>query len=55
MKRNSYSYKPRYERYLKLIYTCLSDDMCTELTRMKISDVEITCAHGKAHMMVVLL
>ena len=55
MKRNSCSYKPRYEGYLKLIYTCLSDDMCTELAHMKISDVEITCTNEKAHMMVVLL
>jgi hypothetical protein len=55
MKRNSCSYKPRYEEYLKLIYTYLLDDMCTELAHMKIPDAKITCAHRKAHMMIVLL
>jgi hypothetical protein len=44
-----YSHKPRYERYLKLIYKCLLDDMYTELSRKKIQYGEIIYIYRKAH------
>jgi len=53
MKKNSYSYKLRYEGYLELICRCLSDDMYTKLTHMKISYRVISCVYGKSHIKVV--
>jgi len=52
MKRNNYSYKMWYERYLELICKCLSHDMYTELTRIRILYEEITCVYKKAHVIV---
>ena len=52
MKENSCSHNLRYEGYLKLIYRCLSHDMYTKLTRMRIQYEEITCVYGKAHVTV---
>jgi len=40
-----------YERYLELIYKCLSDDMYTKLTRVRIPYEEITCVCEKTHVM----
>jgi hypothetical protein len=45
MKGNSLSHKLRYEENLKLICNCLSDDMYTELIRLRISYVDITCIY----------
>jgi hypothetical protein len=42
-----------YDGYLELIYRCLSDDMLTELTRVRISYEEITYIYGKIHVIVV--
>jgi uncharacterized membrane protein len=52
-KKNYYSYKLRYKGYLELIYKCLSYDMCTELTHIRILYGEITCVYRKAHMIIV--
>ena len=51
MKKSNYSHKLRYERYLKLIYRCLLDDMYTKLTRVRISYEEITCVYEKVHVL----
>jgi tRNA pseudouridine-54 N-methylase len=53
MKRSSCSHKLGNEGYLELICRCLSDDIFTELTRMKISYEEIICVYGKTHVMIV--
>jgi hypothetical protein len=53
MKKNNFSYKLKYERYLKLICRCLSGDIYTELTYKRISYREVTYVYGKAHMIVV--
>ena len=53
MKGSNCSYKLRYERCIELICRCLSDDMYTELTHMKISYGEIIYVYEKAYVMVV--
>ena len=53
VKRNNYSYKLRYERYLELIYKCLSNNLYTELTHKIIQYGEITYVYGKTHVTVV--
>ena len=53
MKGSSCSHKLRYEGYLEIICRCMSDDMYSELTYMRILYGEITCIYGKAHMTVV--
>ena len=53
MKRNSCSHKLGNEGYLELIYRCLSDDIFTELTRIRISQGKIICVYKKAHVMIV--
>jgi hypothetical protein len=52
MKGSNCSHKLRYKEYLKLICSCLSQDMYTEMTCMRISYGEITYVYGKAHMTV---
>jgi len=47
--KNNCFHKLRYKRYLELIYRCLSHDMCTELTHMRILYGEIICVYIKAH------
>jgi hypothetical protein len=49
MKECSCSYKLRYKVYLELIYGCLSLDMYTELTRIRIQYGDITYVYIKAH------
>jgi hypothetical protein len=49
---NNCSHKLRYEGYLELICRCLSDNMFTELSRMRTPYGEITCVYGKTHMTV---
>ena len=53
MKRSNCSHKLGYEGCLELICRCLSDDMYTKPTRMRISYGDITCFYGKAHMTIV--
>jgi hypothetical protein len=53
MKGSNLSYKLRYKGYLELICRCLSKDMHTKLTCIRISYGEITYVYGKAHMTVV--
>ena len=53
MKGNSFSYKLRYERYLKLICRCLLDNIYTELTYKRILYGEITYVYEKTHVIVV--
>ena len=36
IKENSCSHKPRYKKYIELIYKCLLDDMYTKLTYKRI-------------------
>ena len=52
MKKNSCSHKLRCEGYLKLIYRCLSYDMYTKLTSMRVPYEKITCIYGKTHVIV---
>jgi len=53
MKEISCSYKLRYEGYLELICKCLSEDMYTKLTCIRILYGEIICIYGEAYMTVV--
>jgi hypothetical protein len=43
----------RYDGYLELICKCLSDDMFTELTCIRIPYEKITRVYGKAHATIV--
>jgi hypothetical protein len=52
MKGSNRSHKLSFKGYLELICRCLSKDMHTELTYMRISYGEITYVYGKAHMIV---
>ena len=53
MKGNNCSHKLRYERYLKLIYRCLSNNMYTNLTYIRILYGENIHVYGKTHMIVI--
>jgi hypothetical protein len=53
VKWNNYSYKLKYDKYLELVYRCLSNYMYIKTIRMRISYGEITCVYGKSHVIVV--
>ena len=52
MKGSNYSHKLRYKGYLELICKCLSQNMYTELTCMRIPYGKITYIYGKTHLTV---
>ena len=53
MRKSNCSYKLRYKGYLELICKCLSQDMYTKLTCMKITYGDITYVYEKTHVTVV--
>jgi hypothetical protein len=53
MKGSSFSRMSGYKEYLELICGCLSYDIYTKMTRVRIPYRDITYIYGKAHVMVV--